>query len=57
MEKYHNPLAAEGEYVSPVTNNVKYILKLLISVLNDKRKEIGGNSQADMVIKNITNNL
>jgi hypothetical protein len=41
VEKYGNLLVAEGEFVSPITKT-----KLLISVVNDHRKEIEGYSHA-----------
>lgn len=48
MVKYHNPLAAEGEYGFFYDQNVKNILKLLISVVYDIRKEIGRISPAEI---------
>jgi len=41
---YLNPLVAEGESVSPITNNVK---KLLTSIVDDRRKEVGRNFHAE----------
>jgi len=41
---YHNSLVAEGEYVSPMTNDVK---KLLSSIVDDRRKEVGRNFHAE----------
>ena len=32
MEKYRNPLVSEGEYISPMTKNVKNMFKLLNSL-------------------------
>ena len=65
MEKYHTcNLLVAGESVSPMTcsrricfsydQNVRNISRLVISIVNDHRKKIGGNSHAKVVIKNIT---
>jgi hypothetical protein len=40
-EKYHNQLVADGESISHnYEQNIKNIFNLLISVINDSRKEI-----------------
>jgi len=40
VEKYHNPLMSEGESYD------KNLFMLLISVVYERRKEIGGNYHA-----------
>ena len=47
VEKHRNPLVVEEESVSPMTKTSK-ILKFLISVVNDHRKEISRNSCAEI---------
>ena len=58
VEKYCNPLVAKVEYVSSMTNNVKTIFQLLISVVNEVERKLSGipiqNHHGD---KNITNTL
>lgn len=44
MEKYRNPLVAEGKSVSPMIQNIKKKIKLLIFIVNICQKEIGKNS-------------
>jgi hypothetical protein len=48
VEKYPNPLAAEEESTSPMVKIVKNIFKLLISIVNVSRMEIGGNSHPEI---------
>ena len=52
VEKYPNPPPAKGESIFEMTKNLKNISKLLISVIiilvNDCIKEIGGNSHAEI---------
>jgi len=48
VEKYRNPLAAEGESVSFMTKMSKIFFKLLTSIVIDIRKEIDGSSQAEI---------
>jgi hypothetical protein len=45
--EYHNPLVVEGESFS-YDQNAKNIFMLLISIVNDHRKKIGGNFHAEM---------
>ena len=47
MEKYRNPLLIEGESV--IDQNIKNTIKLIVSVVNERRKEIGGNSHAQII--------
>lgn len=46
VEKYHNPLATEGESFS-YDQNVQNIFKLLIFIVNNHQKEISINSHAE----------
>jgi hypothetical protein len=52
VEKYPNPPPAKGESIFEMTKNLKNNSKLLISVIiilvNDCIKEIGGNSHAEI---------
>jgi hypothetical protein len=48
VEKYPNPLAAEEKSTSPMVKIVKNIFKLLISIVNVSRMEIGGNSHPEI---------
>ena len=50
MEKHHNPLKAQEEFVSPMTKNIKNIVKLLlvISIVNDCPEETGENFHAEI---------
>jgi hypothetical protein len=41
-------LYLQYKYRFSCDQNVKNILKFLISIVNDQRKEIGGNSQAEI---------
>jgi len=57
VEKYHNPLVAEGGISFSYDQNIENMFKLSISVVNNCQKEIGGNSHAEIKhwrLKNIT---
>ena len=45
MKKYGYPVVAEREYISSMTKTSKI---LLISVVNESRKEVDGNCHADI---------
>jgi non-homologous end joining protein Ku len=55
VEKYQYPPVTEGKSGSLMTKTSKNMFKLLISIVNDRRKKIGVNSLADKYYENLAN--